>query len=68
MLTRCVFLCLFLQLVGCATLERHPYATSFAVALVAGSIAASGQHDNRVGHAPGTAGIGTPSCIGATCQ
>jgi hypothetical protein len=47
MLTRCVFLCLFLQLTGCATLQRHPVATAVAVAIVAGSIAASTQHDNR---------------------
>lgn len=56
-----------LSLSGCATLERHPYATGFAVAIVAGSIAASTQHDNRVSpHA--TSSIGTPSCVNGSCQ
>jgi hypothetical protein len=54
---------------GCATIQDHPYATSFAVAFVAGSIVASQQHDNRMSsHAPGTASIQTPSCVGGSCQ
>jgi hypothetical protein len=59
----------FLALPSCATIQNHPYVTSFAVAFVAGSIAASTQHDNRVSaHAPGSASIGSPNCPGATCQ
>ena len=60
----------FLALPGCATIQNHPYATSVAVALVAGSIAASQNHDNRVSPAthPAMSQIGTPTCAGATCQ
>jgi hypothetical protein len=66
---RALALCTLLALSGCATIQDHPYATSFAVAFVAGSIAASQQHDNRVSpHAPGSASIQTPSCAGGSCQ
>lgn len=37
-----------LALSGCATIQRHPVATGIVIAVVAGSIAASTQHDNRV--------------------
>jgi uncharacterized protein YceK len=59
----------FLSLSGCATIQNHPYATSFAVAIVAGSIAASTQHDNRVSPAhPTMSTIGSPNCAGGACQ
>jgi hypothetical protein len=57
-----------LALSGCATMQEHPYATSFAVAFVAGSIAASQAHDNRVSHAPAMSQIGNPNCAGGACQ
>lgn len=64
-----VSLLALLALSGCATLERHPYATGIALALVAGSIAASQNHDNRMSaQAPVRAGIGTPACTAGTCQ
>lgn len=64
-----LFVLAFLALAGCTTIQNHPYATSFAVAFVAGSIAASTQHDNRVSpHAPSIATIGTPSCSTGACQ
>jgi hypothetical protein len=59
---------ILLLLCGCATLERHPVATGFAVALVAGSIAASQSHDYRTSAPHPMASIGTPSCTGGTCQ
>lgn len=58
----------FLGLPGCATIQNHPYATSFAVAFVAGSIAASTQHDNRVSPAHSMSQVSTPNCAGASCQ
>lgn len=59
----------FLALPGCATIQNHPYATSFAVAFVAGSIAASTQHDNRVSpNAAARTSIGNPSCSTGACQ
>ncbi len=60
-----------LSLGGCATVQDHPYATSVAVALVAGSIAASVDHggDNRVSHvAPAMSGIASPSCASGACK
>lgn len=62
-----LILILALSLTGCATLERHPYAAGVAVAIVAGSIAASVHHDDQRG-APATASIGTPSCAAASCR
>jgi hypothetical protein len=68
-MTKILALLAFLALPGCATIQNHPYATSFAVAIVAGSIAASTQHDNRVSPAhPTVSTIGTPTCTGSTCQ
>jgi hypothetical protein len=59
----------FLSLSGCATIQNHPLATSFAVAFVAGSIAASQAHDNRVSpNVAARASIGTPNCTGGACQ
>jgi hypothetical protein len=60
----------FLALPGCATIQNHPYATSFAVAFVAGSIAASTQHDNRVSPAtrPAMSQVSAPNCAGGACQ
>lgn len=57
-----------LSLSGCATIREHPYATGIAVAFVAGAIAASQQHDNRVGPAHPMSQIGTPNCAGGACQ
>lgn len=39
----------FLGLSGCATIQNHPVATGVAVAIVAGSIAASVHHDDQGG-------------------
>lgn len=36
-----------LALSGCATIQQHPVATGVVIAVVAGSIAASAQHDYR---------------------
>jgi len=53
---------------GCATIQEHPYATSFAVAFIAGSIAASTQHDNRISP-HGSATIQPVNCANpAMCQ
>lgn len=68
-MTKILALLAFLALPGCATLQNHPYATSFAVAIVAGSIAASTQHDNRVSPAhPTMSTISTPNCASGACQ
>lgn len=54
-------------LTGCVVMREHPYATATVVALAAGSIAASQNHDNRTSpRAMST--IGTPSCTAGTCQ
>jgi hypothetical protein len=73
MVVRLTLITLLLTVSGCATMERHPYATAFGMAFVAGSIAASSQHDNRVSHtdpiaSPSMARIGTPNCAGGSCQ
>jgi hypothetical protein len=60
-------LLLAITLTGCATLERHPYATGFAVAIVAGSIAASVHHDDQRG-GPAASSIGTPLCAAGSCR
>ncbi len=39
-----------LALPGCATIERHPYATAFVSAVVVGSVAASVQHHHDQQH------------------
>jgi hypothetical protein len=48
MVIRLSILIALLTLGGCATMQRHPVATGVVVALVAGSIAASTNHDNRI--------------------
>ncbi len=67
-------LCLLAALLtqaGCSTLQEHPYATSFAVAFVAGSIVAT-ENQRHGGQsalaAPAMAHTGTPSCVGNSCQ
>ncbi len=57
-----------LLLGGCATIERHPLASSFAVAFVAGSIAASAHHDNRTSVAAPVSQIGAPNCANGACR
>jgi len=57
----------FLGLSGCATIQNHPYATGFAVAIVAGSIAASTHHDNQ-GGGPATANAAAPNCTAGACR
>lgn len=67
-----VLLAAFLALPGCATLERHPYATAFVTAVVAGSIAASVQHHHDQQHLadrpPAMSTVTGPACTPATCQ
>ena len=46
---RALALLALLALSGCATIERHPYATAVVTAVVAGSIAASVQHHHDQG-------------------
>jgi hypothetical protein len=70
-MSRAAIFALVLSLGGCATIQEHPYATSFAVAFVPGSIAASQRHDFResaVAHPPGTATIGTRNRSTGACQ
>jgi hypothetical protein len=70
-MTKILGLLAFLALSGCTTIQNHPYAASFAVAFVAGSIAASQHHDYRtsvVAPAPGVATISTPNCSTGACQ
>lgn len=57
----------FLGLPGCATIQNHPIATSVAVAIVAGSIAASAHHDDQRG-GPTMVNAAGPSCIGGSCR
>lgn len=58
---------LSILLSGCATIQEHPYATAFAVAFVAGSIAASTQHDYRqTPHAMAT--VQPVNCASGSCQ
>lgn len=57
----------FLALPGCATIQNHPYATGFAVAIVAGSIVASAHHDNQ-GGGPLTANAAAPNCTTGGCR
>lgn len=56
-----------LALSGCATIQQHPYATSFAVAIVAGSVAASAHHDHQ-GGGPLTANAAAPNCSTGACR
>ena len=55
-----------MSLTGCATMQDHPYLTGFGVAVIAGSIAASQQHDNRV--SPLHANTQPVNCAGGACQ
>jgi uncharacterized protein YceK len=63
---RSTFILLVLSLSGCATIQEHPYITGFGVALVAGSIMASTNHDNRT--TPEMRHIGNPNCANGACQ
>jgi uncharacterized protein YceK len=65
-----LILLVLMALSGCATIQDHPYAASFAVALVAGSIIASTHHDDQRGAAisPEMAHIAAPSCAGGACR
>ncbi len=69
---RVLVLLAILALPGCATIERHPYATAFVSAVVAGSIAASVQHhhDQHVDMRPPQAmsTVTGPSCAQGSCQ
>lgn len=56
-----------LALGGCATIQEHPYATGVAVAIVAGSIAASAHHDHQ-GGGPLTANAAAPNCTTGACR
>jgi uncharacterized protein YceK len=56
-----------LTLSGCATVQEHPYATGVAVAIVAGSIAASARHDHQ-GGGPLTANAAAPNCSTGACR
>jgi hypothetical protein len=56
-----------LTLSGCATIQEHPYATGVAVAIVAGSIAASAHHD-RQGGGPLMANAAAPDCSTGACR
>jgi hypothetical protein len=62
-----ILLALLAVLGGCATIREHPVIASIAVALVAGSIAASQNHDNRA-TPRAAATIGNPNCAAGTCQ
>jgi hypothetical protein len=57
----------FLGLSGCATIQNHPIATGVAVALVAGSIAASARHDDQRG-GPAMANANGPNCAAGACR
>jgi hypothetical protein len=59
-----------LSLAGCAPpafVQEHPYATGFAVAIVAGSVAASVHHDHQ-GGGPLTANAAAPNCSTGACR
>jgi uncharacterized protein YceK len=61
-----VTLLIALSLSGCATIQEHPVATGVAVAIVAGSIAASVHHDNQ-GGGPAMANVSGPNCASGRC-
>jgi hypothetical protein len=71
-MSKFLLLTALLGLPGCATIERHPYATAFASAVVAGSIAAAVQHhhdQNVVMRAPQYMSGAGPNCSNtAVCQ
>lgn len=66
-MTKILALLAFLALSGCATIQNHPYATGFAVAIVAGSIAASAHRDDQRG-GPAMATANGPNCVASTCR
>jgi hypothetical protein len=65
---KALLILVLLSLGGCATLERHPVASSFAVAFIGGSIAASTHHDNRTPVADPVAHSGIPACFNGSCK
>lgn len=64
-----LFIWAALSLFGCATIKAHPVVTGVTFAIVAGSIAASQHHDNRVSSHT-MSGIVTPNCAAtpSLCQ